>query len=256
MPQPRFAAVLTLLFSFCPAVPAQTLGGSASAKEISASNLLEQMPAMIAEAPAPPEVSEAEIVEIEEGLDAYTYTFISNAQKHPPKPVNLGGDGTLILTRPGLGEKLTAHYRGKDGEYNAAELDKIASIMRCSLTAKTTAVSIKLVELLDAVEDKFGHNGLILLSGYRTPKFNGRVAGAAKYSLHMLGWAADIRIPGHNSKKVANYAEQLGTGGVGYYARKGFTHLDVGQLRHWSDKRSPPHRKAPADPAAPRKAGR
>ena len=192
---------------------------------------------MIDDSPAPPEVTEAEIVALEEGLDAYTYVFISRARRHPPKPVNLGGNGNLTLIRQSTGETLTARYRNKDGSYNTAELEKITRIMRCSLTGRTAGVAVKLAELLDAVEDHFGKRGLILLSGYRTPQLNGRVAGAARYSLHMLGWAADIRIAGHNSAKVARYARKLNVGGVGYYPSKGFTHLDVGGSRHWTAER-------------------
>jgi uncharacterized protein YcbK (DUF882 family) len=233
MPQTIITAMLALLLSFCPAIRAQSPG----AKEVSASALMEQLPSMLADTPAPPEVSEAEIEEVEEGLDVYTYIFINKGLAHPPDPVNLGGDGSLTLTRQGSGETLTARYRNKDGSYNAAELDKISRLMRCTLTGKTVKVSAKLVELLDAVEDHFGKRGLILLSGYRTPKFNGQVSGAARYSLHMLGWAADIRIPGGSSAKLARYARKLRAGGVGYYPSMGFTHLDVGNYRYWTVKR-------------------
>jgi len=242
---PRTVRIFALLLSFCPALPAQPPGTGAPPKEVSASDLLEQLPAMLADAPAPPEVSEAEIMEVEEGLDVYTYVFITRRLAHPPKPVDLGGDGKLTLTRRDSGETLTALYRGKDGVYNAAELDRIGELMRCSLDGKTVKVSVKLVELLDAVEDHFGKRGLILLSGYRTPKFNGQVSGSARYSLHMLGWAADIKIPGYSSAKVSRYAEKLRAGGVGHYPSMGFTHLDVGTRRHWAVKQ-PPRRSPPA----------
>jgi len=229
---------------FCPALRAQSPGAGAPPKEVSASYLMEQFPSMLADAPAPPEVSEAEIVEVEEGLDVYTYVFISKGLAHPPAPVDMGGDGKITLTRRDSGETLTARYRDKDGSYNAAELDKLGQLMRCSLTGKTVKVSAKLVELLDAVEDHFGKRGLILLSGYRTPKFNGQVLGSARYSLHMLGWAADIKVPGYSSAKVARYAGKLRAGGVGHYPSMGFTHLDVGTYRQWAVKR-PPRRSPP-----------
>ena len=62
---------------------------------------------------------------------------------------------------------------------------------------------------MDAVEDHFGKRGLIILSGYRTPHFNGQVPGSARYSPHMPGWAADIKVPGCSSAKVARYAVKL-----------------------------------------------
>ena len=190
-------------------------------------------------------VTEAEVVDLEEGEETEADIFISSALAHAPEPVNLGGNGSLTLTRQDTGEKINAHYRNKDGSYNPEELAKINHIMRCSLTGKETEIAVKLVELMDAVEDKFGKQGLILLSGYRTPQLNRRVPGAAKNSLHMLGWAADIKIPGYSSTKVKTFGRKLHEGGVGYYPYKGFTHLDVGNPRYWMVTR-PPRRHKPA----------
>jgi len=190
-------------------------------------------------------VTEDEVVDLEEGEESEADIFISSALAHAPEPVNLGGNGSLTLTRQDTGEKINAHYRNKDGSYDAEELAKINHIMRCSLTGNETMVAVKLVELLDAVEDHFGKKGLILLSGYRTPRLNRQVPGAAKNSLHMLGWAADIKIPGYSSTKVKKYGQKLHEGGIGYYPYKGFTHLDVGNPRYWAVSR-PPRRHRPA----------
>ena len=105
--------------------------------------------------------------------------------------------------------------------------------MRCRLTGRETPVSVKLIEILDAIEDRFGKRGLTLLSGYRTPKLNSRISGAARRSLHMLGWAADIRVPGYSPARVAAYARKMHAGGVGYYPDVAFAHLDAGRPRHW-----------------------
>jgi len=193
---------------------------------------MERFSDMLDTVPAPPKVTEAEVVDVEDD-DPETYIFLSAARAHPPEPVNFGGDGSISLTRQDSGEQLTARYRNRNGKYNQTELTKISRIMRCSLTGRETIVSIKLVELLDAIEDRFGRHGLILLSGYRTPTLNRRVPGAARRSLHMLGWAADIRVPGYAPEKVVPYARRMRAGGVGYYPYIGFTHLDVGSARHW-----------------------
>lgn len=193
-------------------------------------------------------VTEGEVADLEEGEETEADIFISSALAHVPEPVNLGGNGSLTLTRQDTGERINARYRNKDGSYDPDELARIDHIMRCSLTGKETVVAVKLVELLDAMEDKFGKKGLILLSGYRTPKLNGQIPGAAKRSLHMLGWAADIKIPGYSSTKVKAYGQKLKAGGIGYYPYKGFTHLDVGNSRYWVVRRAPrrhrPARKA------------
>ncbi len=216
----------------------------ASNIQLSTSSILEQLaniPDYSVDRPSVPGVTEADVVDLEEGEEADTDIFISSALSHPPEPVNLGGNGSLTITRHDTGEKINAHYRNKDGSYNPEELAKINHIMRCSLTGEETEISIKLVELLDAMEDKFGKRGITLLSGYRTPKLNSKTPGAAKHSMHMLGWAADIRIPGYSSTKVKRAGIKMGIGGVGYYPYKGFTHLDVGNARYWVVSR-PVHR--------------
>jgi len=197
-------------------------------------------------------VTEDEVVDLEESGETEADIFISSALARAPEPVNLGGNGDLTLTRQDTGEKIRARYRNKDGGYDPEELAKISHLMRCSLTGNETGVAVKLVEILDAVEDKFGKKGLILLSGYRTPKLNSRLPGAAKHSLHMLGWAADIKIPGYSSTKVKAYGQKLRAGGIGYYPYKGFTHLDVGNSRYWVVRRAP-RRHKPARKAQGRK---
>ncbi len=225
-PMKRAACLSVLIFLLiCPGVRAQS--------EINASALMDRLSSMVNDMPAPPEVTEAEVVELEEG-DPETYIFISGALAHPPKPVNLGGNGILSLTRQNTGERLTVRYRGRNGAYNQAALAKIGRLMRCSLTGRETPVAVRLVELLDAVEDRFGNQGIILLSGYRTPRLNGLVPGAARRSLHMLGWAADIRVPGYSPDQVASYAIEMRAGGVGRYQEAAFIHLDAGQSRYWA----------------------
>ncbi len=194
-------------------------------------------------APDTAPVTEEDVRDLEEGEDADAYLFISSAMANVPEPINLGGNGNLTLTRNDTGEKRSFRYRLPDGTYDMDVLDKLNYFMRCRLTGRGTTMAVKLVELLDAVEDKFGKRGLILLSGYRTPKLNGKTPGAAKHSMHMLGWAADIKIPGYSSTKVKKFGQKLAVGGVGYYPYKGFTHLDVGKSRYWVVSR-PPRRRA------------
>ncbi|MCX5785916.1 MAG: DUF882 domain-containing protein [Elusimicrobia bacterium] len=237
-----FAVAIFLLFY------AASKGCAAPDKEIGAAELIEQFTSMLDSVPEPPAVSEAEVIELEDG-DPETYIFISRAKLHPPKPVNLGGDGCLALSRPNSGEQISSCYRNRDGTYNQNELDKISRIMRCRLTGEETRISIKLIEILDAIEDRFGKRGLTLLSGYRTPALNSRTHGAARWSLHMLGWAADIRVPGYSPAKVAAHARKMRAGGVGYYPDVAFVHLDAGYPRHWVVRR-PSNTRADNKPSA------
>ena len=49
----------------------------------------------------------------------------------------------------------------------------------------------------------------------------------------MQGKAIDIRLPGYASAKVRRVALALRRGGVGYYPRAGYVHVDTGQVRSW-----------------------
>lgn len=263
----RLIFVMSLFFALALPAGAQFFVTPASANTqvpSSSATLVEQLAYVpdftLSLSTAMAEVTESEVADLEEDEDTEADIFVSSGMVNAPEPVNLGGNGSLTMTRQDTGERITARYRGKDGAYDAEELKKIDRFMRCSLTGRETPIAVKLVELLDAVEDKFGRRGLVLLSGYRTPKLNRRLLGAAEHSLHMLGWAADIKIPGYSSTQVKNFARRKGVGGVGYYPHKGFTHLDVGKKRYWVVKRAPrrryrgPRRNRPPARSAVRKA--
>lgn len=188
-----------------------------------------------------PEITEDEVSELEEGDGSGEEIFAGPDELEPPMPADLGGNGRLTILRYKTKEKVTLRYRTDDGGYDMDEIARFAHVARCTLTGREMDMSIKLVELLDAVEDHFGKKGIVLLSGYRTLKLNRTLPGAAEHSRHMLGWAADIRIPGYSSAAVKKFALKLGAGGVGYYPVQGFTHLDVGRVRYWEVRRKARH---------------
>jgi len=77
-----------------------------------------------------------------------------------------------------------------------------------------------------------------IISGYRSPVTNERLrtsggGGVARRSLHMDGKAIDLRLPGIplDALRDAAIAQQIG--GVGYYSRDGFVHIDTGRVRTW-----------------------
>jgi uncharacterized protein YcbK (DUF882 family) len=48
------------------------------------------------------------------------------------------------------------------------------------------------------------------------------------------GQAAEIRVPGQQTKTVRWAACRLKMGGVGYYPQRKFLHIDVGPVRYWN----------------------
>jgi uncharacterized protein YcbK (DUF882 family) len=154
-----------------------------------------------------------------------------------PAPVNLGGDGVIKLHHQWTGEDLEIRYRGADGRYIHEAFAKLKHFMRCRLTGREMTVPAKLAELLDIIQEKAGGRTLTVICGYRSPEFNGALAAnsdaVAKNSLHMKGWAADIKIEGVRTSALRDLAKAVKAGGVGYYPSDGFVHVDIGSVRYW-----------------------
>jgi uncharacterized protein YcbK (DUF882 family) len=97
-------------------------------------------------------------------------------------------------------------------------------------------------DTLHALMNKLGRpSGVIdIVCGYRTPETNAMLrrnsaaTGVAEHSQHMEAKAIDIRVPGVTTKKLRDTALSLDAGGVGYYPKSQFVHVDVGRVREWS----------------------
>lgn len=78
-----------------------------------------------------------------------------------------------------------------------------------------------------------------IISGYRSPRTNAalRAAGhaVAEHSLHMEGRAIDVRLRGYPLARLRDLALAAKRGGVGYYPRSNFVHLDTGRVRTWQE---------------------
>ena len=76
-----------------------------------------------------------------------------------------------------------------------------------------------------------------MISGYRSPLTNASLrngsSGVAKKSMHMEGKAIDFRLDGVKLSTVRDAALSLKAGGVGYYPRSNFVHIDTGAVRSW-----------------------
>lgn len=72
---------------------------------------------------------------------------------------------------------------------------------------------------------------VIITSGYRTPTRNKEVGGA-KYSYHMRGMAADIRVDGMTAKELANKLDKIVPDECGIIVYKNWVHFDVRKAKY------------------------
>lgn len=99
----------------------------------------------------------------------------------------------------------------------------------------------RLLDLMRAVQAYVEHYNytapLVITSGYRSPKTNAKIEGAAKNSMHLQGKAIDFTMPGLPSEYMGMLASRYQGGGVGFYPSAGFTHMDTGNVRYWVTKK-------------------
>jgi uncharacterized protein YcbK (DUF882 family) len=147
------------------------------------------------------------------------------------------GDGALELHHAYFDEVLTVRFRAADGHYDADALRRIERFFRSRNDGRQGQVSLRLIELLDYVEDHYRPKRLTLISGYRSPEYNQSLRDGgrrvAQASMHTEGMAADVQPAGLSLRKLWNALRALQPGGVGLYQADGFLHLDTGRPRFW-----------------------
>jgi uncharacterized protein YcbK (DUF882 family) len=126
-----------------------------------------------------------------------------------------------------------------DGDFVTSALKNIYHIMRDIRTDDIRQIDPDLLDLIYKISIKLNSKEpLHVISGYRSRKTNDlllkRGKKVAKNSYHLKGQAADIRLPGIKTSELRRTAYELKKGGIGYYPRHRFVHIDVGPVRYWS----------------------
>ncbi len=147
-------------------------------------------------------------------------------------------EGRLRLYNVNTKERLSVKYRNRSGEYNQEAINDINYFLRCPHTNQICEMDIHLLEQMNHIEKQVGKGKEIrIYSAYRSSTYNNllirRGHGAVPNSLHTMGKAIDFSIPGVRLSHVRRAAFKLKQGGVGYYRRRGFIHLDTGPIRYW-----------------------
>lgn len=95
----------------------------------------------------------------------------------------------------------------------------------CKDGSQVVFVDDYLVFILDILRNQI-EKPIYINSGYRTPEWNAKCEGA-KYSYHMRGMAADIRVNGMSAKQLANKLNAIIPEECGIIVYKSWVHVDV-----------------------------
>ena len=144
---------------------------------------------------------------------------------------------TLAFHNLHTGESLDLVYWA-EGRYLPDATQRIEYLLRDYRNGKVHPIDPKLLDLLSALRSRLNTSASYqVISGYRSPETNAllhRISeGVATNSLHLEGRAIDLRVPGRSLSAVHRVALSMQAGGVGYYPRSDFVHLDVGRIRRW-----------------------
>ncbi|HLI20201.1 MAG TPA: DUF882 domain-containing protein [Stellaceae bacterium] len=144
---------------------------------------------------------------------------------------------TLAFRNLRTGDQLSLVYWA-DGRYLPEAIELIAHVMRDGRTGETHPIDRRLIDLMARLRATLrSSEPLQIVCGYRSPATNALLRetseGVAANSLHMAGAAVDLRVKGRGLAAVRRAALSLKSGGVGYYPRSNFVHIDVGPVRRW-----------------------
>jgi uncharacterized protein YcbK (DUF882 family) len=144
----------------------------------------------------------------------------------------------LKLYHTHTGERIDVVYR-RGGSYVPAALSALDNFLRDHRTGDIHHFDPRLFDLLSDLTLAVGRTEaeINIICGYRTPWSNEylrrHTSGVARSSLHMQAEAIDIRLPGAKTSDLRRAAIALHRGGVGYYSRSDFVHVDLGRVRYW-----------------------
>ena len=148
------------------------------------------------------------------------------------------GERCLTLYHPKTKERFEGAY-WINGNYTESALSEINFIMRDLRTDEIKPIDTRLLDLLFRIHGDLGSiEPFHIMSGYRSPDTNELLRkkgwAVSKQSLHEKGKAVDIRLPKTKTSLLRRAVYQLKSGGVGYYPKLKFVHVDIGSIRYWT----------------------
>lgn len=148
-----------------------------------------------------------------------------------------GGTRRIAFRNTHTNETFSGVYR-IGNKYLPDAFDRINYVLRDHRSGESFPIDPRVMDIIYSVHQMTGSNEPYdVLSGYRCPSSNANLrkasGGVAKNSLHMTGQAIDLRIPNFSTARLRDLAKSLRAGGVGYYSRSNFVHMDSGDIRSW-----------------------
>jgi len=125
-----------------------------------------------------------------------------------------------------------------DGDYREDALDELNRFLADWRNGEEHSIDPELLDILWSIQQRTGHEETFeVISAYRSKATNemlrSRSTGVAKNSQHIHGKAIDVRLRGFDTRELRDTALKLKRGGVGFYAKSDFVHIDTGRVRSW-----------------------
>ncbi len=126
----------------------------------------------------------------------------------------------------------------ENGTYLPDALSEFDFLLRNFRSGEVAPMDSVMLDFLHAAQQRLGSNGTYeIIAAYRstdtTEMLRRRGGGVAKRSLHLQGEAIDVRLTDADTRDLRRAARELARGGVGYYAKSDFVHLDTSRVRWW-----------------------
>jgi uncharacterized protein YcbK (DUF882 family) len=134
-------------------------------------------------------------------------------------------------------ESLTVTYF-REGQYVPSALAELNHFLRDFRTDDAANMDPALFDILFDIQIESGSTGTYqIISAYRSPATNKMLRqksnGVARNSQHLLSKAVDVRLTDIDTAELRDVALSLQRGGVGYYKKSDFVHVDTGRVRQW-----------------------
>ncbi|MDR0219190.1 MAG: YcbK family protein [Enterobacteriaceae bacterium] len=163
------------------------------------------------------------------GIGLFSHRALSSLTTPRPRSLHIDNLHT--------GETIKAEFFNGH-HYNKSELTRLNYLFRDYRKNEIKAIDPKLFDQIYLLQMLMGINKCVqLVSGYRSLNTNEMLRhkskGVAKHSYHTLGQAMDFYIDGVQLAHIHKAALKMSAGGVGFYPKSNFIHIDTGPVRKW-----------------------